>query len=339
MKNILTCLLLILILTNCIGGGIFLYKKYFSDYHTEKKNIENVTIALKWVHQAQFAGLYYADKEGYFEDEGIEANFIPYNFEDSPIDLVLSGKAQFGVAGADELLMARAEGKPVKALAVIYQKNPVVAFSLEESGIKKPSDFIGKKVGIETSQNIEFIIRAMLGVEGVDYDKDVLEVPIGFDPAPLITGEVDVATGYLTNEPIILEEQGYRVNIINPSDYGVNVYSDVLFTSEDLILLDEGLVNDFVKATLDGWDSAYQNKEKAISYTLAYRDDSNPGMNYKHEMALFEKSLPLIKPTIGTQIGDMSFAEWKKTHDLLRRYGILQKDVNLNDTYTKVFIK
>ena len=111
--------------------------------------IENVILKLKWLNQAQFAGNYVAIEKGFFKQEGFNVKLKSFSFASTPVDDVSSGKATFGIAGAAEVLLARAKGIPVKAIAVIYKINPAVAFSLKTSGITKPQDFIGKTVGIE----------------------------------------------------------------------------------------------------------------------------------------------------------------------------------------------
>jgi NitT/TauT family transport system substrate-binding protein len=102
-----------------------------------------ITIQLGWTHQAQFAGLYAAVQQGFFAEEGLDVTFVPGG---SGIDIlapVLAGTAQFGVMSADELILARAAGKPVKAIATVYQRSPVTFISLAAKNIKTPQDFVG----------------------------------------------------------------------------------------------------------------------------------------------------------------------------------------------------
>ena len=113
-----------------------------SESPAEPAAMQDVTLKLKWVHQAQFAGNYVAKEKGMYDAEGVNLNIEPFSFDDTTIDSVVSGHADFGITGADELLLARAAGKPIKAFAVIYKINPVCAYALAESGIEKPQDFI-----------------------------------------------------------------------------------------------------------------------------------------------------------------------------------------------------
>ena len=301
--------------------------------------LDDVTIRLKWLHQAQFAGHYVADKKGYYTDAGLNVTLNPFDFVNFPIDDVVNGKAHFGVTGADELLLARASGKRVKAIAVIYQDNPVTTYSLSSSGINSPSDFIGKIVGVQEGVNVEYQVRAMLDSVGIDYENDITIVPVGFDASELIAGEVDVASGYITNEPIQVESKGYDVNIIHPSEYGINIYADVIFTSEELIQQNPKLVKRFIKATLKGWEYALDNKDEAVSFTLLYDDPNNDSLEFDHQTKLLEHSDPLIRTARNRRIGSMNLDRWQETKDLLLTHGLLNQDLNILEAFTVEFIQ
>lgn len=323
-----------------IGAGIFVLWFLFRDSRGEVLNakLDEVTVRLKWLHQAQFAGHYVADQKGFYEENGMKTILLPFDYEHFPITEVVSGKAQFGVTGADELLIARSEGKRVVALATIYQKNPVVAYALKGSGISTPQDFVGKRVGMEKGVNVEYVIRAMLAVEGVNYDTKVIEVPIGYDAKPLINGEVDIATGYIINEPIQAQEAGFEVTIINPSDYAVNIYADVIFTTEQMIEDNPELVSRFITATLKGWEYALRFPEEAVEFTLLYNDPNNENLNYKFQLELLKNSIPLIKPARIRSIGQMNYHNWKETISLLHKYNIIPESMEATDVYTTKFL-
>jgi ABC-type nitrate/sulfonate/bicarbonate transport system substrate-binding protein len=302
------------------------------------KTLEPVTVRLKWVHQSQFAGMYVADQKGFYADAGIKVRLLPFDSKDYPINDVVSGRSQFGIAGADEILLARAEGEPVKAIAVIYQDSPVVAYALTSSHIVKPVDFIGKKVGFQKGGNTEFVIRGLLDYIGVK-DTQYTGVDVGFDPSDLISGKVDVSVGYITNEPISAEEQGYQVNIINPANYGINLYADTLFTTEDMIAKNPDLVKRFTQATLKGWNYALLNVDEAVNDTLKYPDVNNKELNFAHQKKLLEKSIPLIQPTKSMKVGQMTVDAWTKTDWFVKNFYQTKGKSSVNDAYTLEFLQ
>ena len=290
------------------------------------------------MHQSQFAGNYVADQKGYYEDEGLKVTLLPFDYEHFPIEEVINGQADFGITGADELITARSQGKKVKALAVIYQENPIVAYALESSGIKNPIDFIGKRIGMEQGVNVEAVIHAMLASQGINYQKDIEEIRIDYDATPLIEGKVDIATGYITNEPIQAEEAGYKVNIIAPYKYGIKLYADVLFTTEEMIETKPEIIQGFVQATLKGWEYALSHQDEAVKYTMLYEDPNNISLNEPHQKALLENSVPFIKPTAGSKIGEMNFSVWSSTYKVMKDFDAIEGETDVRDVYTTQFL-
>src|SRR5438309_2279552 len=108
---------------------------------------EAVTVRLKWFHQAQFAGFYVAKEKAYYQSAGLNVDIQPGGPDFPAVQMVAGGNEQFGVTGADQILIARSKGVPVVALAVIFRRNPFVLFSLAKSGIKTPADYVGKNIG------------------------------------------------------------------------------------------------------------------------------------------------------------------------------------------------
>src|SRR5580692_9530517 len=210
-----------------------------------------VTVRLKWFNQAQFAGFYVAKDKGFYKAAGLDVDVQPGGPDFPAIQMVAGGNEQFGVTGADQILIARSKGVPVVALAVLYRESPFVLFALKKSGITKPSDFAGKNVGLKIGGSEELVYRAVLKSAGVD--KGTLhEVPVKFDLSPLLTGQVDVWPGYVINEVLAAQEKGFEVSVIKPSDYGVRMYADTLFTTERMLKEQPELVKKFVAATIHG---------------------------------------------------------------------------------------
>jgi len=295
--------------------------------------MQEVTLKLKWQHQAQFAGNYVAIEQGFYKKEGLKVNLVPFNINDSsPIDDVANGLADFGIAGADELLLAREKGTPVKAIAVIYKINPVVAYSLKSKDIIKPTDFVGKTVGIEKGSNVEYIYDAMMKKLKIDRNS-IKEVAMSYDAAEVLNGRVDVGTGYIINEPNQVTETGQEINIILAADYGVNMYADVLFTTDSLIKTNPGLVGRFLSATLDGWQYAIENKKEAIDAILKYAASSTR----IHQEAMLDSSIPLI--TTGTSpLGWMELSQWQQAVNILLEQGILSGPVDATEAFTTQFV-
>lgn len=299
----------------------------------EENELQEITVKLKWLHQAQFAGNYVAVEKGFYANEELKVNLVPFSFEDPTIDSVVNETAVFGITGADELILARSKGLTLKAFAVIYKINPVCAYSLKESGIVNPQDFIGKDIGLERGTNVETLYCAMM--EKLDINRSQInELTIGYDATELLNGTTDVSTGYLINEPHQAIEAGYEVNTILMADYGVNMYADVLFATEDTINNNPELVERFLRATLEGWQYAIDHNGEAIDIVLEYVN--NGGRS--HEMYMLNSSIPLIQ-TGETPIGWMEKNEWMQAQGILLEQNITDAEINIGDVYTMDFLE
>jgi NitT/TauT family transport system substrate-binding protein len=289
---------------------------------------EAVTLRLKWLNQAQFAGFYLAREKGFYKSEGLNVNVQPGGPDFPAVQMVTGGNEQFGVTGADQILIARSKGVPVVALAVIYRRNPFVLFSLAKSGIKSPADYAGKKIGVKIGGNEELIYRAVLAKANVD-KSTLTEMPVKFDMTPLLSGTVDVWPGYLINEVLAAKEKGFDVNVVYPSDYGIDLYADTLFTTETMLRDKPELVKKFVAATLKGWNEAIAAPEEGAKATLKYGDK----LTYDHELAMMKASLALLKPD-DKPVGFMDEAGWGTAQTLLLAAGFQKQPVDL----AKVFV-
>jgi NitT/TauT family transport system substrate-binding protein len=128
-----------------------------------------ITVQLSSLHQAEFAGFYAAEHQGYFAAEGLQVSFLEGGPEVDFIAPVVDGKAQFGVAQPADVILARADGKPVRSIAVIYRRSPIVFFALADSGITRPQDFVGKKIRIALT--VDQTLRAMMARVGIRPDQ------------------------------------------------------------------------------------------------------------------------------------------------------------------------
>jgi ABC-type nitrate/sulfonate/bicarbonate transport system substrate-binding protein len=291
-----------------------------------------VTVRLKWFNQAQFAGFYMAQEKGYYKAAGLAVNIQPGGPDFPAVQMVTGGNEQFGVTGADQILIARSKGVPVVALGVIYRRNPFVLFSLAKSGIKMPADFVGKKIGLKIGGNEELIYRAVLAKANVDKSK-LTEIPVKFDLTPLLTGTIDVWPGYLINEVLAAKEKGFDVTIFYPSEYGIDLYADTLFTTEAMIKEKPDVVRRFVAATLNGWESAIATPEEAAKITIKFGDK----LTYDHELAMMKASVPLLKPD-NKPVGFMDAAGWSSAQNLLVGAGFQKQPVDVAKAFTTEFM-
>ncbi|HPN37287.1 MAG TPA: ABC transporter substrate-binding protein [Melioribacteraceae bacterium] len=229
--------------------------------HAASKNKQQkpVTLQLKWKHQFQFAGYYAAIEEGFYKNFGIEVNLIEADGTNNPADAVFEGKADFGITTSDILIM-RSQKKDAVILASIFQHSAQILLASKQSGIRNVHDLKGKRIALEPNA-IDII--TYLNNEGISLDECIIEKH-SFNADALLENRIDAITAYVTDEPYVLQKSKFDFIIISPMMGGIDFYGDVLFTSEELIKNYPKLVENFRKASLQGWKYAMENQEEMI---------------------------------------------------------------------------
>lgn len=300
---------------------------------------ETVTVQLSWFHNSEFIGFYLADQLGYYRDENLSVTLLPGGPTIDSLGEVASGRAQFGVAPGDTLLRARAKGSDVLAVASIYRESPMVIIALPKSGIRKPADLQGKRVGVispklDSNWDIQFL--SLLRRTGVD-PSSMQFVPIEdyHGVNELSAGRMDAMSGmFSTNEPVQADLDGLAHNLIFYSEYGVSTYTNPMITSGKLAQENPDLVRRFVRATLLGYQYSIEHPDEAAPYALKYDD--------KLDLALQTATIKAQNPLIDTgrnTLGWMDETVWSMTQILMLEQGLFSAPVNVSQAYTNQFVE
>jgi len=238
------------------------------------KPLESVTLQLKWKPQFQFAGYYAALEQGFYEAEGLDVTIRPLTSNRDIINQVASGDIEYAVGGSG-VLAHYANGSPLKALAAIFQHDALIFIARQSSGIISPYEMAGKRVMFDGVTGDDASLSAMLSDANINKDS-YLSVAPAYSSQQFIDGEIDVMSAYITDQPFALKEQGVNVNIINPQNYGIDFYGDILYTSEIEINNNPGRAARFRRASLKGWQYALDNSEEIIQLLKQkYNSDSS----------------------------------------------------------------
>jgi putative riboflavin transport system substrate-binding protein len=301
--------------------------------------LREVTMAMSYIPNVQFVHFYVADKKGYYAAEGLKVNF-DYNFETDVVQRVAQGTVQFGSGSGDTVLLARAQGLPIVTVATNSQKFPTVFFSKAEANIKTPADLKGKSVGIPGRFGAAYIGLLALLYANQMQESDLNVQEIGFaQVAALTQDKVQVASGYGNNEPVQLDQQGIKVNVIKVADF-YPLASDGIITSEALIKGDPEMVRGFVRATLKGMQESIENTDEAFKIALEYIPEAQRG-DLNLQRKVLQETLPYWQSDMTTKegLGYTDIQSWQATYKFLRDGKLLKSDVDLSKAFTNDFIK
>lgn len=294
-------------------------------------NLQEISLRLKWINQAQFSGFFMANSKGFYKENGLNVKIEAGGPNISPIQMVVSGANDFGIVGADQIILARERGMPIIAIGVIYKQTPEALISLKEKNITTPQDLIGKKIAVIYG-NDEVLYNSFLSNQKIDRStlKEVPQIP---DVSQLITNQVDVKMAYEMNDPVLLQIKGIDTNVIRFRDYGVNFYADTLFTTEDIVKNHPNVVKNFVKASFKGWDYSIKNPNEAIEEVM----NVNPNLNKEAQLGYLQSSIPIINRNEELGFSDKNI--WEDMQRELINQKLMTKSIDIDKAFTNNFLE
>ncbi len=285
-----------------------------------------VTMQLDWKPNVQFAGLLLAKEKGYYAEAGLDLTLRPVGTEMKVAEDVATGTHWIGCSESGVLINARAEGLPIKAFATMFQGSPFCLMSLKPKGITEPKHLVGKTLGVHPDANKALDI--VLAHAGVDRSKMTC-IDVEHSIQPLIRGEVDVLMGYLIDEAVALETAGHAINVIPGYDHGYVAYSQVYFTSEELLRRDPGLVQKFLEASNRGWREAFKDIPATARFVVG---KFMPGADLKYQTRSLEKIAAISARETGAEwLGTMSWDRWVEMCVVFDQSKVLKKPVTAGE--------
>lgn len=300
------------------------------------EELKEIDIMLDWYPNAIHSFLYVAEEKGYFEEEGLSVSIqFPSNPTD-PLNLAASGKVTLGFYYQPDVIMARAnEDLPVKSVGAIVRSPLNYLVFTEESEIATPDDLIGKKVGYPGIPINEALLTTVLKDVGANPD-DVELIDVGFElGSSIITGNVDAVFGAFVNHEVpVLQHEGHGIDYINPVDFGVpNYYEVVVVTGDETWEKEQEEIEAFWRAAQKGFDFMEENPDEALQVLLDNQDEANFPLNKEVEKESMDILLPKMKSADGFRNQDEK--SWQETADWLKDVGLIDEVPELHDLFVK----
>ncbi|MDA3946070.1 MAG: ABC transporter substrate-binding protein [Helicobacteraceae bacterium] len=285
---------------------------------------EAVSVQLQWLDQFQFAGFYIAKEKGFYDEVGLDVTLKAYAPGIDTVDEVVSQRSQYAL-GRSSLLLERAKGTPVVALAAIFQSSPSVLIATDPK-IKTPRELNGKRIMVTSDEVESAAIMGMLLANGIRPDEVALQNH-SMNYRDLIDSKTDAMSCYLSNEPYLLQEAKADFTVFDPKEYGFNFYGDLLFTSEEEIENHPKRVEKFYAATVKGWLWAFDHIEESAA--LIYEKYNSQHKSFA-SLVYEGETLKKLAMEKNVQFGSISKIRYEKIVEAYRLSGLLPYLVDLN---------
>jgi putative hydroxymethylpyrimidine transport system substrate-binding protein len=278
---------------------------------------QSATLMLDFTPNAAHAGIYAAQREGYYGKRGIDLTIRqPGESSDAP-KLLAANRVDFAVLDIHDLGIARERGLDIVGVTALVQTPLAAVIGRRDAGVLKPRDLEGRTVGVTGLPSDEAVIDSVVSNDGGDPTK-VHRVTIGFNAvSALAAGKVDAVTGFWSAEGIMLHHQGVPIRIFRLSFYGdAPHYPElVLATSRQTIEQDPKLVAAMVAATNHGYRLASEDRKRALDDLIA----EVPSLDRSDQGEQLHALVSDIYPAPFVPVILKEWAAWDLKHGVLKR--------------------
>ncbi|MDQ2088835.1 ABC transporter substrate-binding protein [Marimonas arenosa] len=275
---------------------------------------DDVTLQLKWVTQAQFAGYYVAADKGFYEEEGLNVTIKPGGPDIAPAQVIAGGGADVVLDWMPSALASREKGLDLVNIAQPFKSSGMMLTCRKDSGISSPADFKGKTLGVWFFGN-EYPFLSWMSKLGLSTDGGADGVTVlkqGFNVDPILNGQADCVSTMTYNEYWQIIDAGLtpeELVVFKYEDQGVATLEDGMYVLganlEDAAFKDK-MVR-FVRASMKGWKYAEDNPDEAAMIVLD--NDATGAQTEKHQKRMMGE---IAKLTAGSN-GALDPADYERT--------------------------
>ena len=299
-------------------------------------NEKELSLALDWYPNSNHAGIYSAIDEGFFDEEGIKLSVYTPSDPTAIISSVASGRDDFGLSYHPDILQAQSAGLEIVSVLSISQHPLNSIMTLKKSSIKNPSDLRGKVVGYPGIPSNKAMLETVLSSQNININ-DVETVDVGFELVKaLVSGSVDAIIGaYWTHESIVMELQGYEIEIMRLEEWGVPDYYELILITNKSFLeenkLDvEKVVNSFKK----GYEFSIKNPQESITSLISIAGEEI--VEEDVERAGVELLIPMWQSN-NLPFGHQDISKWEETYEWMYQNNFLEKELIIENLFIDEF--
>ena len=287
-----------------------------------------VKVQLNWVPEPEFGGLYAAKETGAYQKAGLDVELTGGGPGSPVVQLVASGQADFAVAGADDVVIARARGADVVAIFGTFQTSPQGIMVHGASTITSLADLKSGTLALEPGLPFGMYLKKKFGFAGAKL------VPYDGGIAKFLTDPTYAQQCYVTSEPLAVKKKGETPKVFLGADAGFNPYANVLVTRGAMLKEKMPVVRAFVAASADGW-RAYLTDPKPAN---AVMQKLNTAMDAETFAAAAEAQKPLIETaeTAKSGLGVMTEPRWTTLATQLTELGVVPKAPTASECFVNV---
>jgi len=289
---------------------------------TAAQAADDVTLQLKWVTQAQFAGYYVAKDKGFYEEESLDVDIKAGGPDIAPPQVLAGGGADVILEWMPSALASREKGLPLVNIAQPFKSSGMMLTCRKDTGITSPEDFRGKTLGVWFFGNEYPFLSWMsqLGIPTDGGDDGVTVLKQGFNVDPILQKQADCVSTMTYNEYWQIIDAGLTEDdlvVFKYEDQGVSTLEDGIYVLEEN--LDDPAFADkmvrFVRASMKGWKYAEENVEEAAEIVLD--NDDTGAQTEEHQLRMMGE---IAKLTAGSD-GVLDPADYERTVETLMKGG------------------
>ena len=299
-------------------------------------NEKELSLALDWYPNSNHAGIYSAIDEGFFDEEGIKLSVYTPSDPTAIISSVASGRDDFGLSYHPDILQAQSAGLEIVSVLSISQHPLNSIMTLKKSSIKNPSDLRGKVIGYPGIPSNKAMLETVLSSQNININ-DVETVDVGFELVKaLVSGSVDAIIGaYWTHESIVMELQGYEIEIMRLEEWGVpDYYELILITNKSFLQENKSDVEKVVNSFKKGYEFSIKNPQESITSLISIAGAEI--VEEDVERAGVELLIPMWQSN-NLPFGHQDISKWEETYEWMYQNNFLEKELIIENLFIDEF--